>query len=71
MQGSFTFIFNVNNQEENITVIYANPFVQLLNLNPALQQQVFNLCALSFVTGILDGKEVKYTNLRLYSVEYN
>lgn len=70
MKGTFTFLYLVNGVEQNITILYANPFVHILSLDPQSKAQVFNLCALSYVTGILDQHQTLYSNLRLLSMKF-
>ena len=70
MRGTFTFLYLVNGIEQNITILYTNPFVHILSLDPQSKAQVFNLCALSYITGILDQQSILYSNLRLLSMKF-
>jgi hypothetical protein len=70
MKGTFTFMFLLNGNEETLTVVYSNPFVNMLQLNQQTRAQTFNLCALSYITGRLDEQKISYSNLRLISMQY-
>lgn len=70
MHGSFTFSFEVEDGREILTTVtYSNPFVNELPMPDEGRRYIFEMCALSYMTGRLDGEGVEYSNLKTVSIE--
>jgi hypothetical protein len=69
MIAEFTFQYvSGSGLTEKITLKYDNPFIEMLAITEAQKQQVFNLCALSYVSGRLEQEQSDFTNLQLFSI---
>jgi hypothetical protein len=65
MFGSVTFSYCIDDKTIQTTIMYTNPFLSKISLEENIKKYLFDLCAMSYITGMLDADEVNYSNLKI------